>query len=208
MNKVCKTCGKLKPIECFRKVSKAQWYYHQCKDCHREYNRQWRKRNKKRVSEWNKRYARKNKEYSCHYYIRNKEIMTQSHKEWLKKNSLYHKKLYLDNKEAIAKTVKRWKTNNPGRVQLYAVNRRAIKKGASGSSSRRDILTIYEKQRGFCFYCGVSLKDNYHIDHFMPLSKGGTNYPSNLRLACPKCNCSKGARIPQEFLQTEFLRLF
>lgn len=207
MDRTCKSCGELKPVDCFRKSSKSQSYY-QCKDCQREYNRQWRGRNKKRVSDSNKRYARKHKEDHRHYYMRNKETMLKSHEVWLKENPEYHKKLYIDNKTHIAKTVKRWKSNNPGKVRLYEVNRRAIKKGAPGSSSREDILTIHEKQRGLCFYCGVSLKDNYHIDHFVPLSKGGTNFPSNLRLACPKCNCSKSARVPQEFLQTEFLRLF
>ncbi len=217
MDRVCKTCGESKPIECF-----AYQNGHQCKDCYREYNReynrQWRKRNKERISEYNKHYRVENKdaikeyrkEYMKRYYKRNKEIIAKSHKQWYKKNPGYNKKYYLDpdNKERKTKTNKRWKINNPEKVRLYGVNRKAAQRGASGSFRKEDILTIYEKQRGLCFYCGASLKDNYHIDHFIPLSKGGTNYPSNLRLACQACNLMKNNRVPQEFLQTEFLRLF
>jgi 5-methylcytosine-specific restriction endonuclease McrA len=32
------------------------------------------------------------------------------------------------------------------------------------------------------------------------LARGGTSDPENLQLLCPRCNCSKGAKDPQEWL--------
>ena len=39
-------------------------------------------------------------------------------------------------------------------------------------------------------------KGKYHVDHRMPLSLGGSNYPDNLQLLCPTCNLSKSATHP------------
>lgn len=38
-----------------------------------------------------------------------------------------------------------------------------------------------------------------HIDHVWPLSKGGSNGPENLVLACAECNLRKSAKTPMEF---------
>lgn len=50
-----------------------------------------------------------------------------------------------------------------------------------------------------CFYCGVEDPDG-HVDHLMPLSRGGTDDPTNLVWACVHCNESKGDRTAEEFV--------
>ena len=40
---------------------------------------------------------------------------------------------------------------------------------------------------------------DYHVDHVIPLILGGSNGPENLVIACPRCNLSKGAKMPHEF---------
>lgn len=42
-----------------------------------------------------------------------------------------------------------------------------------------------------CAYCGATGVD-FHIDRIHPFSRGGTNDPENLTLACGPCNISKG----------------
>lgn len=50
-----------------------------------------------------------------------------------------------------------------------------------------------------CTYCGT--KDGpFHFDHIFPVSKGGTNAPSNLTLACEPCNLSKGSKTLTEWM--------
>lgn len=47
-----------------------------------------------------------------------------------------------------------------------------------------------------CRYCGRSALDGakLHIDHIMPVARGGTNEESNLVTACQECNLGKGTR--------------
>lgn len=63
-----------------------------------------------------------------------------------------------------------------------------------------DLMSLFDLQKGRCFYCCKKLPKDYHVDHFMPLAKGGTNERHNLRLACPKCNMAKRTMLPEEFL--------
>jgi 5-methylcytosine-specific restriction endonuclease McrA len=37
-----------------------------------------------------------------------------------------------------------------------------------------------------------------HIDHIIPLDKGGPHIQENLQLLCYKCNRAKGSKMPEE----------
>lgn len=44
-----------------------------------------------------------------------------------------------------------------------------------------------------CWWCGTQLSEKQlTIDHILPKSRGGSNLDENLRLACFKCNNSRG----------------
>ncbi|WP_081161523.1 HNH endonuclease [Ensifer aridi] len=49
-----------------------------------------------------------------------------------------------------------------------------------------------------CAYCG-NIADPVHIDHIIPLSRGGTNHLSNLTVSCSSCNLEKAALTPDEW---------
>lgn len=55
---------------------------------------------------------------------------------------------------------------------------------------------IMERDRYTCQNCGKYMPDEVglHIDHIIPIAKGGKSIPSNLRVLCSKCNGSKGAK--------------
>jgi 5-methylcytosine-specific restriction endonuclease McrA len=92
-----------------------------------------------------------------------------------------------------------WCENNRDKVALRNHRRRARYRGAEGSYTRADVLGLYAEQNGLCPYCSVSLEDTYHVDHIMPLARGGTNYRSNIQLTCAPCNLRKHAKDPVEF---------
>lgn len=49
-----------------------------------------------------------------------------------------------------------------------------------------------------CAYCGRKTK-KLTADHYIPLSKGGTNYIDNIVPACIKCNKHKWDKDPSQF---------
>lgn len=58
-----------------------------------------------------------------------------------------------------------------------------------------------------CFYCGHGLnKQRWHLDHFVPKSKGGKNEFNNLRPACKDCNTAK-SDMPYERFMKHVLRI-
>lgn len=63
-------------------------------------------------------------------------------------------------------------------------------------------LEVFSEANGVCFACSgqLFLHHPWHVDHDVPLVKGGDNDPGNLRLLCEKCNTTKGGRTMAEFL--------
>ena len=54
-----------------------------------------------------------------------------------------------------------------------------------------------------CCWCGSSVEEGEHLtlDHFVPVSKGGTNEADNLLTSCRRCNSARGNRSAEEFAQ-------
>lgn len=71
--------------------------------------------------------------------------------------------------------------------------------GLIGEHFYCDVLWLYDQQRGECANCSAALSDRYHVDHFVPVSLGGSDWPHNLQLLCPGCNCGKSNKDPLEW---------
>ena len=97
-----------------------------------------------------------------------------------------------------------WATANPDAVRAYTHNRRALKRNAVGKASpdlRGRLLVL---QRGKCANCHAKFgKIADHMDHIIPLSKGGTNEDHNIQLLCQSCNQRKHAKPPIAFAQSQ-----
>lgn len=68
--------------------------------------------------------------------------------------------------------------------------------------TQEEIQVIFSKYNNKCAVCNYTNEQhnidwgtNLHIDHIIPLSKGGLTTVSNSQLLCIKCNTSKGGRI-------------
>jgi len=89
-----------------------------------------------------------------------------------------------------------------------AANRRARKKRAGGKYTEQDIKAQYKRQHGKCYWCDCEVGDKYHVDHVIPLARGGSNDPSNLVIACPACNMNKKTKLPWEWKGNKKGRMF
>lgn len=80
------------------------------------------------------------------------------------------------------------------------LNRRAFNKNIFGGLTGEDIRVQLRQQNGRCWWCGVDCTDGYHVDHRVPLARGGMNTPENVCITCPSCNSKKKAQLPHEWI--------
>lgn len=84
---------------------------------------------------------------------------------------------------------------------LFAKHRREKKANSENHYTRADVENQYASQSGRCYYCNCELNGKYQTDHVIPLSRGGSDGPENIVVACEPCNRSKGAKLPHEWPQ-------
>lgn len=94
---------------------------------------------------------------------------------------------------------KKWSAANPVVKRALRENYRA-RKAAGGEHTAADIRLLMKSQQGLCWWCGKPVDPKkYHVDHRIPLSRGGSNNPDNLCITCPTCNLSKNDKLPYEW---------
>lgn len=94
----------------------------------------------------------------------------------------------IQREKADAEKVKREQARDAHRA-FVAQQRRLMT-----DSLRYDVM----QRDGFrCQLCGATAADGYklHVDHIIPVSKGGKTEMGNLRTLCERCNMGKGAKI-------------
>lgn len=108
------------------------------------------------------------------------------------------------NRERVAATVKDRRNNDPAFRQMKAAYQRARKARmrAGIGCGRNDpaILAIYveakaiEQKLAACVVCDDPLEVAMHVDHIVPLARGGQHLLENLRIISARENLSKGDR--------------
>ena len=76
---------------------------------------------------------------------------------------------------------------------------RALRSVTGGSHTAADIAAQHARQKGRCYWCDEKVGRRYHVDHIVPLARGGSNDPENLVISCRFCNLSRGAKLPHEW---------
>lgn len=121
-------------------------------------------------------------------------------KVWYDRNREARAKLKAEQRKASPEVFKarydRWAAANPEQVIAKNRLREARKKGAEGRHTGAEVKALLVRQKSKCASCATSLKTGYHADHIVPLSKGGSNWISNIQLLCPTCNHRKWAKDP------------
>jgi len=58
---------------------------------------------------------------------------------------------------------------------------------------------VYASQSGECYLCSaVRAFSEMHLDHVIPLARGGKHERTNCKMACAVCNLRKGSKTPEE----------
>ena len=136
------------------------------------------------------------------WQAKNMEKVLSASRRW-KENNRAHTRAYASqyhqsHKDERNAYLRDWYKRNPGMYKIYRQLRDARKRGASGEFTPEQLQARITFYGGRCYLCGCDWyalpKEDQTIDHVIPLAKGGSNWPSNLRPACRSCNSKKGVR--------------
>jgi 5-methylcytosine-specific restriction endonuclease McrA len=94
-----------------------------------------------------------------------------------------------------ASKYKRWASANPDLVRAKDLRRRSRKRGAFVENVSP--LVVLEIDDGMCGICGKDVDPlNFHVDHIVPLARGGEHSCANTQVAHPTCNQRKHVVMP------------
>lgn len=95
---------------------------------------------------------------------------------------------------------RQWTLKNPAKRKAISKTYKARRRQREIGGDATAAIAAWEARAiKNCHWCDVKCADNYHVDHYQPLSKGGMHVVSNLVIACPRCNLRKSAKDPFEF---------
>lgn len=227
-SKKCTKCGQIKPatVEYFRAEKRTTvGMQSKCRDCEREYRRQFRAENpgldreyyeankhwllpkmneaakvRRRDNRdealatqrsWRANNLDKARKYQNDFYARNRESERKRLQEYYEKNPNKRK-------EANAR-IEEWRRRNREQSRSYVRNRRAKLKSSGGTHNGEDIKRLISGQKGCCWWCGRKIPlGRHHVDHRIPIARGGSNGPENLVISCAPCNHKKSSKMPWE----------
>jgi 5-methylcytosine-specific restriction endonuclease McrA len=113
---------------------------------------------------------------------------------------------YAKNPQGQAIRAKRYSLKHPEVGRRASLKYRARKKKATIGDT--NLITEWEatwklKRTVSCYWCRKRIKTSAaHVDHVVPLSKGGEHSVDNLCVSCEKCNLTKQAKLPEDFVKT------
>jgi 5-methylcytosine-specific restriction endonuclease McrA len=175
----------------------------------REYQQAYYYANKERILAQKKDYYQRNRESillnKCRYHIDNREHRNAYCREYYEKNALElnekSRKWYLENHDHCLKRQREWKKNNYEKARASEKACEHNRRKAPGKLTTADIQDAVGASEGRCPYCICELEfGKIHIDHVIPLSRGGHNTRDNIVACCEDCNLRKNDKTPREFV--------
>lgn len=184
----CKKCSEVKNVvSCFYYAPRSSGNpVFTCKDCVKERASEWGRANPEKRKEIRDKWNNTNPDYYFDYYQENVDDRKK-----------YQKDYYENNKaDRISKSV------------FYLRKRRAgVRSNSETATYSKQDMESYWIDNCIdmkCYICGGNFD---HVDHVIPLSKGGVDDVYNLMPACKSCNLSKNATLLEEWLPRRLKRL-
>lgn len=165
----------------------------------------WRKDNACHVKAYQAQYMKDNAEkvrmLKAAHYQKNKERLGARWAKYYAENFQHLRekriKYYWNNVETERCKSAKYAKENPILCRLARHKRRARIKANGGELSKDITVKLLLFQKGRCRICKIKLVGvKYHLDHIVPIAKGGLNVDGNIQLLCQKCNQSKGSKDP------------
>lgn len=113
----------------------------------------------------------------------------QEKKKLIEEKHAEQEKLRQEKQRQIAEAREEKEKGLPEHKRFIAEQRRLMT-----DSLRYDVM---HRDQFRCQLCGATAEDGVklHVDHILPVSKGGKTELSNLRTLCERCNMGKGSKI-------------
>lgn len=144
------------------------------------------------------------------YYLEHREEIAAQHAAYYQRNrearrAQLNSYSSLHREEARQRT-KQWNKANPEKRRANHRQEKGIRRAKENGATIGDkaaIKAIYRQARENktvrCYLCGKLIPiGKRHVDHVVPLSKGGKHAASNMAIAHSFCNTSKGGKMPQD----------
>lgn len=185
-HKTCCACDELKPLGDFQRTRRTKdGHQSWCKACRAAYDAA---------------HTAAKAVYDAGYRAANPERRRNWGRLWRARNAERVRASRQRHAAANCARVMRAYRANPEPFKVRAKERRVRLRRIPGSFTAADIALIRETQRGLCAYCGSTLMANSPIEHMTPITRGGTNWPWNLCIACRPCNQRKFTKTAGEYL--------
>lgn len=193
--KKCSKCNRELATDNFNKRKGSKdGFQSRCRFCEAESNKQYRNKNKEKLSI-------KFKEYRA----KNIEKLNNNRRHWYSLNIEHVQKYRQENKERDYIAATKWRNTPSGHAfsKATVIKRRLILKNAGIGINKKQ----WEKCKRYfdfrCAYCGSTI--NIEQDHIIPVSNGGKNVIGNIIPSCRKCNRSKAVKnIKEWYLRKDF----
>lgn len=99
---------------------------------------------------------------------------------------------YEANRDSVLARNAEWRSAHPEAIRINNDRRRARQYAAITERIYR--ARVWERDNGRCHICGKKADPaNWHLDHIVPLSRGGEHSYPNVAVSHPTCNLRKGA---------------
>jgi len=151
-----------------------------------------------------------NRDRAAAWYLNNKDraiarilAYKKAHPEQYREYGAKFRALFPERKKLH---VTKWQSGNTVKRLISESRRRARKRSVGGEFTEGDVSRLLIAQSGRCNWCGQCLDEHFHVDHIIPMIKGGRNDAMNICLACPPCNTRKGVKLPSQFMAELALR--
>lgn len=142
--------------------------------------------------------------YRVRYMAEHGEARREAERARYRANPDKKRNYHAAHRDVRLEYLRQYRKSDHGKAVVRANNhKRRAREGGRGKFTPAEIADLRVGQtddRGNvrCWWCG-KVMNHWHIDHVIPISRGGKNETGNLCLSCPHCNISKHNRLPQEW---------